>query len=236
MFFKLNARRVFALLVCAALFISGATLAFEGGYAKLPVIASAGGAVLIIDAGHGGEDGGAQSDDGLLESVVNLDIALRLEALCDFWGVSSVMTRQTYDIAYPDTATTTSARKTHDQKSRVQLINSIENATLISIHQNKYPDARPRGAQVLYGRIDGSRRLGELMHQNLISALYPENRRVAAPISDTIYLLNQALCPAVLVECGFLSNLTEVELLKTDVYKTKLATVILGSYMQYSEE
>jgi len=191
--------------------------------------------VLIIDAGHGGEDGGAQSSDGLLESGVNLDIVLRMESLCSLMGIPYILTRDSDNIQYPDTAVTTSSRKSYDQKQRAELVNSFENKALISIHQNNFPDPRPKGAQVLYSAYDGSRELGELMHKNLILQLYPENRRVASPISEKIYLLRVAKCPSVLVECAFLSNPEEAMLLKTDEYKTSLAMVILGSYMQFDK-
>lgn len=95
--------------------------------------------VLIIDAGHGGEDGGAVTADGVPESGINLGIAKKLEALCGLFGVDSVMTRESQEISYPDTAGTTAQRKSADQKARVELINSQEDAVLVSIHQNFFP-------------------------------------------------------------------------------------------------
>ena len=187
--------------------------------------------VLIIDAGHGGLDGGAVSPDGTAESGINLDIALRLHELCSLFGVDAVMTRTSEDIDYPDTAKTVSQKKSWDQKRRAELISSTPSAVLISIHQNKYPDPRPRGAQVLYGKADGSRELGEYMHELLRTSLNPENRRVAAPIPDDIYLMRMAKCPAVLVECGFLSNPDEAELLKSADYRTKLSMVLLAAFL-----
>lgn len=192
--------------------------------------------VLIIDAGHGGEDGGAQSDKGVLESDVNLEIALRMEALARFCGVPTRMTRTSREIDYPAQLSKTAQRKAYDQKQRVELIHSTPNAVLISIHQNKYPDPRPRGPQVLYAQGEDSKGLGELAHALLSQTLYPENRRVAAPISREIYLMRAAQCPAVLAECGFLSNPTEASLLVQPDYQTKIATVLLCAYLQYFEE
>jgi len=191
--------------------------------------------VLVIDPGHGGEDGGAQSADGLIESGVNLDISLRMDAICKLMGIQTVLTRESSDINYPDDARTTAARKKYDQNQRLELINSIPTAVMVSIHQNKFPDSRPKGSQVLYSAADGSKELGEIMQANLVSGIYPENRRVAAPISKKIYLTRMAKCPAVLVECAFLSNPEEAALLRTDKYKISLAVVILGSYMQYDK-
>ena len=189
---------------------------------------------LVIDPGHGGLDGGASAKDGTTESAVNLAIALRMEQLAKLFGVPAVMTRRTEELDYPDTAKTVRAKKVWDQKTRVETINATGGAVLISVHQNTYPDVRPRGTEVLYAKTEGSAALAELAHANLIACLNPENRRVAAPISDKIYLMKQVRCPAILVECGFLSNPAEAEKLKTGSYQTALAAVLFASYMQYT--
>ena len=188
---------------------------------------------LIIDAGHGGLDNGASSADGMLEADINLDIALKMNALAQIFGIEAVMTRDSADLPYPEQADTIARKKVWDQKRRVSLVEGTKSGILISIHQNTYPDPRPSGAQVLYAATDGSCELGELVHENLVSSLNPENRRVAAPISKTIYLMNSVSCPAILVECGFLTNAEEAGKLATDEYKTKLAVILLASYMQY---
>ncbi len=191
--------------------------------------------VLIIDAGHGGLDGGASSSDGMLESTVNLAVAKKLEFLSQFFGFRTVMTRTDDELDYPEGAVTVREKKNWDQKTRAELIASVPNAVLISIHQNIYPDPRPYGSQVLYGAAQGSHELGELTHNLLIETLNPENRRVVEPISDKIYLMRKAQCPAILVECGFMSNPQESKLLADDRYRTKLAIVLLASYMGYMQ-
>lgn len=190
--------------------------------------------VLVIDAGHGGLDGGASSADGTLESAVNLAVAQRLDFLARFFGFETVMTRTSNELDYPDSAVTVREKKNWDQKTRAELIASVQDAVLISIHQNIYPDPRPHGSQVLYGTARGSLELGELAHSLLIETLDPENRRVAEPISDKIYLMRKAQCPAILVECGFLSNPQESGRLADGGYQTKLAMVLLASYMRYT--
>ena len=190
--------------------------------------------VLVIDAGHGGLDGGAVAESGMTESSVNLAIAQRLELLAGLFGVNTVMTRKSEELDYPDEAATTAAKKTWDQKARVELINSVPGAVLVSIHQNRYPDSRPSGSQVLYAKTDGSEALGKTMHELLCTSLCPENRRVAAPIADNIYLMRSVSCPAVLVECGFLSNPQEAQLLSTDAYRTKLAMTILTASLKFT--
>jgi N-acetylmuramoyl-L-alanine amidase len=189
---------------------------------------------LIIDPGHGGEDGGASSGSGLLESAVNWDIARRLSDLAGFFGVETVMTRDSEDINYPETARTTHARKVWDTEQRVERINAVPYGVLISIHQNKYPGPQPSGSQVLYAKDASSKALGMLTHANLVSGLNPGNRRVASPIGGDIYIMKHTSCTAILVECGFLSNPSEAELLGTDVYRRKLAALLLGSYIQFA--
>lgn len=189
--------------------------------------------VLIIDPGHGGADGGAVAPDGTLESAINLDVALRLQALCRFWGVEPVMTRTGEDIAYPDDAGSIAAKKVADQHARAGLVNNTPGAVLVSIHQNNYPAATPHGIQVFYGGAAGSRELAELAQANLTAQLCPDNRRVASPADKGVYLMKSVRCTAVLVECGFLSNPGDLAALESDGYRTKLAAVLLASYLQY---
>lgn len=190
--------------------------------------------VLIIDAGHGGADGGAVGVNGVIESNVNLQIALKLESLCHLFGVSTAMTRNTDEIIYPDEADTIAKKKSADQSARLQLIQEIPQGILFSIHQNNFPTASPHGVEVLYGHSESSRAVGELLQQNLTAALCPDNRRVAAEIRDEIYLLRECECTAVLIECGFLSNPAEAMLLQTEEYQIKIAAVLLASYLQYT--
>jgi len=188
---------------------------------------------LVIDAGHGGLDGGAVAADGTKESILNLEIALRFRQLALLCGLPAVMTREQETLDYPETETTVHAKKVWDQNRRVTLINGTDGALLVSIHQNQYPDARPNGTQVLYGREEASEQLGTLTHENLRSCLCPGSRRVAAPVSESIYLMKHVSCPAILVECGFLSNREEARLLKTEAYQTQLALVLTASCLQF---
>lgn len=189
--------------------------------------------ILIIDPGHGGDDGGAVSSDGVEEADVNLSIAKRLDALSCLCGVKTVMTRSDRQIQYPEEAQTIAARKVADQKQRVALINDTPNAVLISIHQNLYPSSQPHGAQVLYAATNDSEQFGKQLHDNLIALLDPQNRRVAAPISEDIYLMKNIRCPGVLVECGFLSNPEECARLQTDAYQIQLSLTMLSAYLVY---
>lgn len=184
---------------------------------------------LVIDAGHGGIDGGAISDDGTKESDINLAIALRLDSIVRFCGQKTVMTR--LDDSLKTDMISYSEHK--DLESRAAVINNTANAVLISIHQNDYPTAQPKGAQVLYSSHEGSERLGKLLQANLILQLDPENRRVACPAPKDLYLTANTNCPAVLVECGFMSNNFEVLKLKDPKYQTELAVLIAASYLSF---
>lgn len=191
---------------------------------------------LVIDPGHGGLDGGASTADGTTESVINLSVALRMRELALLFGENPIMTRSSETLEYPDTVSTIREKKVWDQKRRASLINTTERAVLISVHQNYYPDARPSGPVVLYGSAKGSSTLAEKVQSAFDSSLCPENRRVSAPVSPKIYLMKQISCPAILVECGFLSNPTEAEQLKNAEYQKKLALILVMSYLQYAAD
>ena len=191
------------------------------------------GTVLIIDPGHGGLDGGAVGADGTVEAEINLELSLRLYDLSRFFGVQTCLTRNSGEIDYPEDIGGTAKKKTWDQKNRVNYINSFDNAVLISIHQNKYPDPRPWGPQVLYGNGEASELFGKAVHDSINAQLSPENRRVAVKISDSIYLMRCVRCPAILVECGFVSNPGELEKLKSADYQKQFALTLAASYLQF---
>lgn len=239
MFVTFNIKRLLLSLVFCVFIISLLVISvfapLPGGVSETSVKAL-GARTLIIDAGHGGEDGGCTSITGKLESDINLDIAVRMQSLAGLFGIEPVMTRESAEISYPESAKTISAKKVYDQKTRVELINTTPNAILISIHQNTYPDARPRGPQAFFAKTSGSAELAAIVHENLKSALYPESRRVAAPISDSVYLMKKVECPAVLVECGFISNADDDALIADGGYRIKLASIMLSSYLQFLAE
>lgn len=187
--------------------------------------------VLILDAGHGGEDGGAVTAGGDKESGINLSIVLKLEQLMAFLGQDVILTRDTDCSIHSDDSATLHEKKVSDLKNRVALVNSQNNAMLISIHQNYFTDPRYKGAQVFYGPGDIGRQWGEYTQEVLKQLLDPNNHRAAKTIPDSIYLFSHVDCPALLVECGFLSNGEEASLLLTDNYQRKIALALAGSYL-----
>ena len=186
---------------------------------------------LIIDPGHGGEDGGAVAADGTLESGLNLQISNRLELIAVLFGVDVIKTRDGQDIVYPDSAKTVKARKTADQRARLDLIRSHPDAVLISVHQNKYTSQSPSGAQVFYARTEGSKELAEKAQELLRSLQDGASERIAMPVSDDVYIMKNAPCTAILAECGFISNPNELALLKSDKHQTILAAVLAAAYL-----
>lgn len=187
--------------------------------------------VIVIDAGHGGEDGGAVSCTGAMESHINLQIALRLEDLCHLMGYKTHMIR-TDDVAVYTEGKTIASKKASDLRQRARTVNQIQGAVLISIHQNIFPDGRYSGAQVFYAGTEGSENLAQILQMQFITALQPSNNRKIKP-ADSIYLMQNIQKPGVLVECGFLSNPEEEALLRDPQYQKKLCCVIVSGLSEY---
>lgn len=186
---------------------------------------------LILDAGHGGEDGGATTAAGNKESNINLSIVLKMESLCGFLGIKNILTRNA-DISIHDTdCDTIREKKVSDLKNRVSLIQKTPNAMLISVHQNTFTDPKYKGAQVFYGAGDISAQWGNYTQELIRSTIDSNNRREAKGVPDHVYLFQHIGCPALLVECGFLSNGEEAALLLTDTYQCKIATALISAYI-----
>lgn len=205
----------------------------EAASAAAPVTPAVSQTTPVLDAGHGGEDGGAVSDSGVAESGINLQITRRLYEILRLLGHPSVMTRTGDDAVYDDTAVTLREKKASDLKNRTALANGTPGALLISIHQNCLP-GHPgvRGAQVFYNAVEPSRQLAEVVQQAL-NGTVNESAKTAKPIGDGVYLMSHTTCPAILVECGFLSNPEETVLLQQSSYQVKMAAVIAAAYCQY---
>lgn len=187
---------------------------------------------LILDAGHGGEDGGASTAAGEKESGINLAIVLKTRALMFFLGVEPRLTRDTDISLHSDGCETLRQKKRSDLKNRAALVESTPNALLISVHQNHFTDPRYSGFQVFFNDGDMNRQWGENTQEVLRQVLDPGNDRKAKPMPDGIYLFSHISCPAILVECGFLSNGEEAALLCTDMYQRKIAMALAGAYFE----
>ena len=180
----------------------------------------------IVDAGHGGEDGGAVSSGGVVESRINLEIARRVDGIFGFCGEPALMLR-TEDISLHDPeAVSLREKKASDLHNRAQTASEYPEAALVSIHQNMFQQSRYRGTQVFYAPTQGSQELAQAIQGVVRESLQPDNSRESKPIPSTVYLMNHIPNRAVLVECGFLSNPEEEGLLQDPKYQTKLAAAI----------
>ena len=158
--------------------------------------------VVVVDAGHGGEDGGAVAADGTVESGLNLAIARRVRDLLTFAGVPTTVTRE------------------------------LPGAVLLSIHQTSLPSSpSTRGAQVFWNRQEGAEELASSIQESLNGAVNAGHEKKAAQVPSSVYLMKEITAPGVLVECGFLSNAAETEQLKDPAYQTKLAAAIAAGVL-----
>lgn len=186
--------------------------------------------LVVIDAGHGADDGGKVGINGAIEKDINLTIALRVKELLTTQGVDVVMTRENDAGLYPRTGDN---RKIRDMQKRVERINTERPALTVSIHQNSYTDERVSGAQTFYmtGSEEG-KRAAEILQEQLIITLTPEKERQAKE-NGSYYLLKHVDGPIVIAECGFLSNAKEAELLCDEEYQEKVAWAIHLGILRY---
>lgn len=189
---------------------------------------------VIVDAGHGGDDGGAIGIDGTVEKDINLDIALKLEKILNFYGFNVIMTRTQDVMTCDDGLDSLRKRKISDIHNRFELMRKNPDAIFISVHQNKFEDSSQHGTQVFYsGNDERSKELAEAIQTSVTLTLQRKNDRVVKKSGSGIYLLYHAKIPAVLVECGFISNSDDVKKLKDESYRMKLAILIADGLLKY---
>lgn len=230
-------RRRYVMLGAALLLAAAVAAVLLPGPAARPAAAYSAEQTIVLDAGHGGEDGGAVSRDGVAESGVNLAITRKLRDVFLFLGRDTVLTREGEEAIYSPDCVTLREKKVSDLKNRVALINQQPGAVLISIHQNSMPDhPSVHGAQVFYNAVSPGGQLGMTVQDSLNEVVNSGNEKNAKAIDSTIYLMKNVRCPAILIECGFLSNPAETQLLLTDEYQVKLAVCIAAGFLQYHTE
>lgn len=191
------------------------------------------GTVIVIDAGHGGVDPGKVGTAGTLEKDINLAIAFELKALLEESGIKVVMTRETDTGLYSENSAN---KKREDMEERVRIIRSANPALAVSIHQNSFPSADCKGAQVFYYKdSEKSKALAETLQQSFLTVLADGNTRQAKANGD-YYLLRKAPCTIVIAECGFLSNPAEEAMLATGEYQKKVAEALHQGVLTYLEK
>ena len=186
--------------------------------------------LVIVDAGHGGDDPGKIGVDGVLEKDINLAIAKRVKTLLEQQDIRVLLTRETDEGLYDAGA---SNKKVEDMKRRCKLMNEEQPDLVVSIHQNSYHEEEIRGAQMFYYRTsEEGKRLAETLQKELVRVVDPENKR-QAKANDSYYLLKKTEPPICIVECGFLSNWEECRLLETPEYQEKVAWGIHLGIIKY---
>ena len=220
-----------ALALCACMALT-VYLSFSGRTVG-STVASTDTVQFIIDPGHGDLDGGTQSSDGTLEKDINLDISLRLNEIMVSHGIKTVMTRIDDNIEYGNESSIYGKKKA-DINSRMKIIEDNPQAVFISIHQNYFNESKYSGSQVFYsGNNAKSESLAQCIQQSIVESIQPENTRQIKKSGSEIFLLYNAQIPAVMVECGFLSNENEARLLKTESYRQKIAEAIFTGIENY---
>lgn len=216
----------FSLLVLNAYFLKTANQAMSKSNQYFPNI--------IIDAGHGGVDSGAVGIDNVLEKDINLSIALKLRDLLDASGFNTTMTREIDASIHNKNADSIRAKKVSDMKNRLNLVNADANNLLISIHQNKFEESQYNGAQVFFSKNNPrSQEFAQSIRAAIVGLLQKDNSREIKPSPKGVFLLNKATVPAVIVECGFLSNNDDVKNLLDETYQEQMAFSIYCGFLDF---
>jgi len=187
--------------------------------------------LILLDAGHGGEDGGALAPDQTTEKELNLDITLTLSDMLTFCGYRTQLTRDSdQSLGSGDTVR---ARKVSDMNARLALYNSAD--LVVSVHQNKFGNTACNGAQFFYSQnTPESRALAQCLRRQFTTLLQPNNERELKAGGDNVFLLYKTTTPAVLAECGFLSNPDELAALKDETYRQSVAFALLCGIVDYN--
>ncbi len=189
--------------------------------------------VIIIDPGHGGIDGGAVGANNIVEKDINLNISFILKDLLEFNGYQVIMTRDSDISIHDEGITSVRKQKTSDLHNRLKIIQDCPGSVFISIHQNKFGDTRSNGTQIFFSpNHPDSQRWAKILQQDVVLQLQKNNKREIKKAGKNLFLMTQAKCPAILMECGFLSNPSEAKKLTKQEYQAQLAFVAFQSIME----
>lgn len=219
---------IFTLLLCTIGIVIGYFSASEST-ATPPVVDKD---VFVLDAGHGGMDGGAVGESGVMEKDINLSVTMYLKEMLEAKGKTVILTRDSDTSLHTTDSKKIRTQKRSDLAYRKKVLEEHAGGTFISIHMNKFEQSKYRGAQVFYADNENSRILGEKIQKSLKEGLADGNNRVAKTIPNTVFILKGVQSRAVVVECGFLSNPEEEKLLATEEYQKKLAQCICNALLE----
>lgn len=224
-------KKKFYVIICFLMCFICLLIFFDKGktsvFAKKPV------GKIVLDAGHGFPDGGAIGMNASIESTLNIKVTRLVKKKLEKNGYAVIMTRKGEDATTKE-GKTISQKKVNDMKNRLRIINSSNADMLVSIHMNTFTDSRYRGAQVLYSlNFRESESLGKSIQRELVKLPENKSKREAVCAPNSLYLMKNATIPAVIVECGFLSNFQEEQNLNTYEYQNKLASAICEGIVKY---
>ena len=229
-----NYRRRYPLIVPLAVFLAAVAVLVRIG--PVAAVTAAGPLpqtyTVVVDAGHGGADGGAIGRSGTLEKEITLKIALKTAAFLRLFGVNVVMTRTDDRSLHSPNATTLREQKSEDLKQRCAIVEASKNPLYVAIHQNFFADTVSRGAQAFYAAgNDGGKLMAETLQAHLQAMLPQAGTRDAAKLPNANYIMQHLSCPAVILECGFLSHPEEEMLLCSADYQTALAFCVTAAVL-----
>ncbi len=236
MLFVFKKKKIFIITAFAVLSVFLLGVAKEKFFLTEEAFLPTEGKTIIVDAGHGSPDGGAVGNSGVLEKDLNLSVAMTLQKFFESNGTQVLLTRSDDNGIY-DVSGSIKNKKVSDIKNREEFIKNSDAQVFISIHMNKFSDSKYSGPQVFYsGNNKNSELLAKCIQKSMIAALNPQNKREVKKADSSIYLLDKAQIPAVLVECGFLSNAEEERLLKDESYQRQLAWSVYCGIIEYFNE
>lgn len=232
----LNKKRIRIMVLSVFALVFGIAIMSDKKQTVPTVSLPVSGKTIVIDAGHGKPDEGAQSNNGTTEAETNLKIALKLQNLLEQSGSSVILTRSDENAIYDLDTKTLKQKKISDIHNRVKIGNESSADIFVSIHLNKIPQQQYDGWQTFYNaQSEDGQRLAVSIQNNLNEAIQRENNRVAKSI-DNIYIVKHVEIPMTIVECGFLSNPEEEKLLLDDEYQNRLAWGIYNGIIDYFYE
>ncbi len=192
--------------------------------------------IIVLDAGHGGMDGGGVSITGSLEKNINLDILLKSRDMLKAFGYDVVTTRESDISIHDDGVEGVGNQKRSDMDNRLELFNKYENSVAVSIHQNQFTEEKYYGAQMFYSNTNPlNEHFAQIMQNKFVQNLQPENNREIKLAGKELFLTYFTENPSLMVECGFLSNNEEAKLLDTSEYRSKVAFTIFSGINEFCE-
>ena len=193
--------------------------------------------IVVLDPGHGGEDGRCTSINGKNEKDINLAVSNNLRDMLNVMGLEVKCTRTTDISIYDKGVKGTRKQKLSDMKNRLALFNKYKDGISISIHQNQFTDSKYSGAQMFYSKKNPQgEHLALCMQKQFVKNLQPENKRETKGVDDELYLLDNTSCPSIMAECGFLSNREEANLLESDDYQKQVSFTLMTGIFEYMAE